>query len=122
MTKNLLSAGIILFFYGFIGNAQIIYSNDFTLGGASNIWGTAPTAANTFAGGSSSAKGRDVLGTNDAGSLLANGIDNPTLPDSWVLPFNPQSGYVYLLTVSVTFTGNPGSLDWVGMGFAQNDS
>jgi len=52
--------------------------------------------------------------------LLANGNDTSTLGDSWLLPFNPQSGYVYTLTASLTFTGNPGS--WVGLGFAQNDS
>lgn len=122
MTKNLLSVGIVLLFCGSIGNAQIIYSNNFTLGSASNIWGTAPTAASTFAGGNSSATWNDALGTNNTGSFSANGTDNTTLGDSWLLPFNPQSGYVYTLTTSLTFTGNPGTSQWVGLGFAQNDA
>ncbi len=103
-----------------IGNAQIIYSNNFASGAAKNISGTVPTVANNYAGGASSATWNDVLGTNDTGALLANGIDGTTLGDSWLLPFYPQSGYVYTLTGSLTFTGNPGS--WVGLGFAQNDS
>jgi autotransporter-associated beta strand protein len=102
-----------------IGNAQIIYYNAFS-GGAVNINGTAPTVANTFAGGTSSATWNDVLGTNDTGDLLADGIDTTTLGDSWLLPFSPQSGYVYTLTASLTFTNNPGN--WAGLGFAQNDS
>ena len=111
---------MIFLFSCFIGNAQIIYSNNFALGGATNIWGTAPAVANNYAGGSSSATWNDALGINDTGALLANGSDTATLGDSWLLPFNPQSGYVYTLTASLTFTGNPG--DWVGLGLAQNDS
>ena len=103
-----------------IGTAQTIYSNNFASGGATNISGTVPTVANNYAGGTSSATWNDVLGTNDTGALLANGIDGTTLGDSWLLPFYPQSGYVYTLTGSLTFAGNPGS--WVGLGFAQNDS
>lgn len=102
------------------GNAQIIYSNNFASGGATNISGMVPTVANNYAGGVSSATWNDALGTNDTGALSANGIDSTTLGDSWLLPFNPQSGYVYTLTASLTFTGNPGN--WVGLGFAQNDS
>ena len=119
-TKNLLLAGILFLLHGFIGNAQIIYSNNFASGAATNIWGTAPTVASGFAGGATSATWNDALGTNDTGALLANGNDSTTLGDSWLLPFNPQSGYVYTLTASLTFTGNPGS--WVGLGFAQNNS
>jgi len=105
------------------GSAQIIYSNNFALGGAVNLAGTAPTTATNFAGGSSSATWNDVLGVNDTGSLSANGIDATTLGDSWLLPFNPQAGYIYTLTVSLTFTNDPGSGDgWVGAGFARRDS
>jgi hypothetical protein len=103
-----------------IGNAQIVYSNNFALGGTGNISGTAPTVADSFAGGIASATWNDVLGINNTGDLQANGIDNTTTGDSWLLPFTPQSGYVYTLTASLTFTGSPGS--WIGFGFAQNDS
>jgi len=119
-TRNLLLAGVIALFCCFIGNAQIIYSNNFVSGGATNISGTAPTVANNYAGGVSSATWNDALGTNDTGALLANGIDSTTLGDSWLLPFYPQSGYVYTLAASLTFTNSPGN--WVGLGFAQNDS
>jgi hypothetical protein len=102
-----------------IGNAQIIYSNVFD-GGAVNVYGTAPVVANNFAGGTSSATWNDALGINDTGDLLANGIDNTPLANSWLLPFTPLPGYVYTLTVSLTFTSNPGN--WVGLGFAQYDS
>ncbi|HEV2331021.1 MAG TPA: glycosyl hydrolase family 79 C-terminal domain-containing protein [Verrucomicrobiae bacterium] len=103
-----------------LGSAQIVYSNNFALGGTTNIWGTAPTVANSYAGGFSSATWNDALGVNDPGALLANGSDTSTQGDSWILPFNPQSGFVYTLTASLTFSGNPGN--WVGVGFAQNDS
>ena len=119
MMRSLLLAGVMPWFCCSIGNAQIIYSNAFN-GGAVNIWGTAPIVANTYAGGAGSATWNDALGSNDTGDLLANGTDSTTLGDSWLLPFNPQSGYVYTLTASLTFTGNPGS--WIGLGFAQNDS
>ncbi len=120
MMRDLLLAGMILLFCCSIGNGQIVYSNNFALDGATNIWGAAPTVANNYAGGTGSATWNDALGINDTGALLANGSDNSTLGDSWLLPFSPQSGYVYTLTGSLTFTGNPGS--WVGLGFAQNDS
>ena len=101
-----------------IGNAQIIYSNVFT-GGASTIYQTAPTVAKNYAGGTSSAMWNDVLGVNNTGALLANGTNSTTLGDSWILPFAPQPGYIYTLTASLTFTGNPGN--WVGLGFGQYD-
>lgn len=74
-----------------------------------NISNTAPTVANTFAGGNSSARWLDVLGVNNThGPLLDNGIDTCTAVAYWALPFTPQSGHVYLLTVNMTFTNNPG--------------
>lgn len=116
--RNLVLTGILCFFLISIGTAQIIYSNAFN-GGPVNINGTAPTVANNYAGGASGANWNDALGINDTGALWANGNDNSSLGDSWLLPFYPQAGYVYTLTASLTFTGNPGS--WVGLGFAQND-
>jgi hypothetical protein len=115
---NLLLAGIITSFCCSIGNAQIIYSNNFALGGAVNISNTPPTVANSFAGGTNNAVWLDALGINDTGSLLANGSVTSTLGNSWLLPFTPQAGYIYLLAANVTFTGNPGS--WIGAGFALN--
>jgi hypothetical protein len=47
--------------------------------------------------------------------LYANGSDTTTFGDSWILPFQPHPGYVYTMTASVTFSGNPSS--WTGIGF-----
>ncbi|HEX3625355.1 MAG TPA: glycosyl hydrolase family 79 C-terminal domain-containing protein [Verrucomicrobiae bacterium] len=117
--RELLLTGIMALLCSSIGSAQIIYSNAFN-GGAVNIWGTGPTVAVDYAGGTGSATWNDALGTNDTGIMQANGLDESTAQDSWLLPFYPQSGYVYTLTASLTFTGNPGG--WVGLGFAENDS
>lgn len=116
--RNVLLAGVMMFCCS-IGKAQIIYSNNFSLGTSVNISNTPPTIANTYAGGTNTAAWIDVLGTNDTGALLANGVDSCTnLGDSFLLPFIPQSGYIYLLTANVTFTNNPGN--WLGVGFCQN--
>jgi hypothetical protein len=115
--RNLLVAGMMALFCCSIGSAQIIYSNNFALGGAVTISNTPPTVANSYAGGTNKATWLDVL-TNESGALLANGLDNSPNPTSWILPFVPQSGYIYLLTANVTFTNNPGN--WIGVGFAQN--
>jgi PEP-CTERM motif len=117
---NILLTGTVVAFCCSIANAQIVYSNNFSLGTAVNIDGTAPTLSYDYAGGSSSATWNDVLGANNTGSLLANGSDSTTLGDSFLLPFTPQSGYLYTLTVSLTFAGNPGN--WIGLGFAQNNN
>jgi hypothetical protein len=119
-TLNSLLLGVLAALCCSTGSAQIIYSNNFTIGGSGNISNTPPTTAVTFAGGVSTATWNDVLGTNNTGSLLANGVVSTTLGDSFLLPFTPQSGYIYLLEASVTFTNNPGN--WVGLGFAQNDT
>lgn len=103
-----------------VGNAQLIYSNNFTVGAAVNISNTPPTVANSYAGGTNTALWNDALGINDPGDLQANGLDNTTVAgDSWLLPFKPQAGHVYLLAATVTFTNNPGN--WIGVGFAQNN-
>ena len=102
-----------------VGNGQIIYSNGFG-GGAVNIWGTAPDIANSVFGGTNTATWNDALGVNDTNAFYGNGTIGTGQPDSILLPFKPQPGFVYTLTASLTFTGNPGS--WVGLGFAQNDS
>ncbi|HEY4415056.1 MAG TPA: LamG-like jellyroll fold domain-containing protein [Verrucomicrobiae bacterium] len=121
-TVTLLAAVMMTAFSCFVGHAQIIYSNNFSLGAAVNISNTPPTLASSFAGGTNTAKWTDVLGINNPGALLANGSEaaTTTFGDSFLLPFVPQAGHVYLLEASVTFTGNPGN--WVGFGFAQNDT
>jgi hypothetical protein len=115
---NLLLTGIVVAFFCSVGNAQIIYSNAFN-GDVVDINGTYPTVANSFAGGSRFATWNDVLGVNDTNAFYANGTVGTGQPDSLLLPFTPQSGYVYTLTASLTFTDNPGN--WIGLGFAQYD-
>ena len=118
ITKKVLAAGITALFCCSIGNAQIIYSNNFSLGGTNNITNTPPTTANSYAGGTNTAVWVDALGTNDTGYLQANGLDNTTVAGtSWLLPFKPQTNYVYLLTATVNFTNYPGN--WVGFGFSK---
>jgi len=101
-TLNSLLIGILAAFCCSTGSAQIIYSNNFSLGGTGNISNTPPTVANSYAGGTSIATWNDVLGFNNAGSLLANGTDNTTTGDSWLLPFKPEAGHIYLVTGTVT--------------------
>jgi hypothetical protein len=114
--RDVLIAGAIALFACSHGHAQtIIYSQTFTNGGATNINETAPTVATDYAGAASSAIWLDALPST---MLYANGVVNSASPDSVLLPFTPENGYVYTLTASVTFTGNPGS--WVGAGFAEN--
>lgn len=112
--RNLLLPGIIPFFLCSLGNAQTIYSNTFN-GGAVNINQKAPTVATDDAGAASSAIWRDAANTM---MLYTNGTVNTTAGDSVLLPFTPENGYIYTLTASVTFSGDPGS--WIGAGFAQN--
>src|SRR6185437_1268534 len=80
-TLKLLLVGILAVLRCSLVNAQIIYSNNFSLGGTGNISNTPPTVANNYAGGTNTAAWNDVLGTHDSGSLQANGLDNTTLAD-----------------------------------------
>lgn len=115
MRSALLLAGVIVLFFSSPGNAQTtIYSHTFN-GGATNINQTAPTIATETAGATSSALWADALPSS---MLDANGVVSTASPDSVLLPFTPENGYVYTLTASVTFTGYPGS--WIGAGFAEN--
>lgn len=109
ITLKLLFVGILAALCCSVGNAQIIYSNNFSLGTGVNISNTPPTYAATYAGGSSSAVWLDVNGSATAhGTLLDNGIVNSVQSDYWALPFKPQTNHVYLLTVILAFTNNPG--------------
>lgn len=96
--------------------ASLIYSNAFN-GLAVDITNTPPNYAATLFGGSNNAVWYDALGTNDTNALLANGVLTTIMPDSWELPFVPQSNHVYTLTATLTFNGYPGN--WIGLGFAQ---
>jgi hypothetical protein len=97
---------------------SILYSNQFN-GGTWNLAGQSATAANSLVGGTNTLW-IDAAGTNDPGSMFASGLDNTAIGDSWIFPFTPHAGYVYTLSATVTFYGNPGS--WIGLGFAQTVS
>lgn len=120
-TSNLLLAGILAAFGCSIGNAQIIYSNNFALGTGVDISNTPPTVANSYAGGSSTARWVDVYGASNpssGGVLLDNGVNLCPNGDYFNLPFKPQVGHVYLLTVSLTFTN--GTAAQPEIGFSSN--
>jgi hypothetical protein len=107
-----------LFLCSLVHAQTTIYSQTFS-GGATNLNQTAPTTAVSLAGGSSTAIWRDALNLNQPTNMLyANGSWNGPDGDSITLPFTPENGYVYTLTVSMAFTGYPGS--WIGAGFVQN--
>jgi len=97
--------------------AQTIYFNDFTAGNGSTLHGTAPTLANAFAGGSGAATW-NVLSNSATAFMHTDGTigaaQNPAL-----LSFTPQSGYVYTLTATLSFTATPGN--WVALGFASHN-
>jgi alpha-glucosidase len=116
--SKLLVAGIMAVFCGSLGNAQIIYSNCFS-GGAVTINGTAPTVANSYAGGSATALWNSVIGLNDPTAMLADGTVD-THQNSVLLPFTPQSGYVYTMTASVTLPSMAAG-KWITLGFAANN-
>jgi len=117
--RDLLLAVTLPLFLCSLGHAQTtIYSQTFN-GGATSLNQTAPTTAVPFAGGASSAIWRDTLQLNQPTNVLdANGSWTGLDGDSATLPFTPENGYVYTLTVSMTFSGYPGS--WIGAGFVQN--
>ena len=118
MTRLLL-AGMMASLCSSMASAQIIYSNNFSLGTGVNISNTPPTYAADYAGGSSSAVWLDVAGSATThGPLLANGIDESPQSDFWALPFKPQTNHVYLLTVVFGFTNNPGPA--AEFGFCRN--
>jgi hypothetical protein len=108
-----------------LGHAQIIYSNNFALGMGVSISNTAPTLANTYAGGTSGARWTDTIGQyNTAGVLLDNGVNLCAGGDYWCLPFKPTNGYVYLLTVNLTFTNGIAAQPEIGFstGYSTNNS
>jgi len=113
--RNLLLAGMICWFCGLIGNAQIIYSNAFN-GGTGSINVQAPTVDTNYAGGTSSAWW-NVLSNSATSYVHANGSVGTSLTSA-LMPFTPELGYVYTLTASVTVpTMTAGK--WITMGFAE---
>ena len=116
----LLAALVMVAFCCSRGNAQtIIYSNSFS-GGAVTVNGTAPTIANSLAGGFGSASWICTYTNSGAdsanGTVLADGTI-ATDPGCALLPFTPQPGEVYFMTASLTV---PASMaNWVAMGFTQ---
>jgi hypothetical protein len=112
--RNLLLTGMMPLFCCPIGNAQIVYSNAFN-GGAVNIHGTVPTIANNFAGGTSSALWNSV--SNSTTSYMYTDGTIGTGLNSVLLPFTPESGYVYTLTATVTVPTMAAG-KWITMGFA----
>ncbi|MGH9345123.1 MAG: hypothetical protein ACRD19_15355, partial [Terriglobia bacterium] len=112
--RNLLLVGSVTLLFCPLGHAQLIYSNTFN-GGTTNINQSTPTVATDDAGAASSAIWKDAANST---MLYANGTVNTAEGDSDLLPFTPENGYIYTLTASVTFSGNPGS--WVGLGFAED--
>lgn len=116
ITLNTLLAGMMIMSCS-LGRAQTqtIYHQDFTTGGSTGIGGTAPTLSYSIAGGSSSASWNVVSNSTTAfmhtdGTVGAN-------QNSVLLPFTPQSGYLYTLSATITFAGAPGN--WVSLGFSQ---
>lgn len=117
ITLNAFLAGMALLTCCSMGRAQTqtIYHNDFTTGGGSGIGGTAPTLSYSIAGGSSSATWNVV--SNSATAFMHTDGTVGANQNSVLLPFTPQSGYLYTLSATITFTGAPGN--WVSLGFSQ---
>jgi hypothetical protein len=111
---NMLLAGMITAFCCSIGKAQTIYYQDFTSGSGTTLHGTAPTLANSFAGGSSSATW-NVLSNSATAFVHTDGTIGAN-QNTALLSFTPTSGYVYTLTATLSFTAAPNS--WVALGFA----
>ena len=122
-TRNLFIAGMVAAFCCSLADAQIVYSNAFD-GGAVDINNQAPTYINPNAslfGGSSGALW-DVV-TNNPGGGVYYANQNGTLgsgSESVLLPFNPQQGYIYTMSASLTFTVQPPSGGWGALGFGGN--
>lgn len=117
ITLKALLAAMATMTCGSIGWAQTtIYYNDFTTGNSSTgIGGLAPTTAASFAGGSSAATWNVV--SNSATAFMHTDGTVGANQNSVLLPFTPQSGYLYTLSATITFTGAPGN--WVSLGFSQ---
>jgi alpha-glucosidase len=99
-----------------MGSAQIIYSNYFN-GEEVTLSETAPTVANSFAGGINSAHWICTFTNGVDGTVLADGAI-ATNAGCAFLPFTPQSGHIYYMTASLAVPA--GMANWVAMGFSQS--
>lgn len=117
LTTKVLLAGMTMMLCCSIGRADTIYYNDFTTGSSATLHGTAPTLANAFAGGSSSATW-NVLSNSATAFMHTDGTIGAN-QNTALLQFTPQSGYDYTLTATLTFTAPAGS--WVALGFASHN-
>ena len=127
---KVLLAGVLTAFCCSIGNAQFTYSNVLTLTGATLIYsnsfngsavsvdGTAPTVRNNVLGGTNTATWNCVSNNPGAGAVLNQDGTVGLLGDSYLLPFVPQSNYVYVLTTSANLP-SMASGKWLSWGFAQ---
>jgi hypothetical protein len=100
-----------------LSGATLIYSNSFN-GGAVTVNGTAPTVANSILGGTNTATWNVVSNNASAGAYLYQDGTVGLLGNSYLLPFTPQSNYVYILTVSANLPAMT-SGKWINWGFAQ---
>lgn len=118
-TRNLLMAGMVAAFCCSMANAQIVYSNDFSGGSAVNIDQVAPTMANTFAGGSSSALWTVASNLTHVAYMYQDGAIGAA-NNAVLLPFTVQPGYIYTLSAQLTYSAGAISGNnniWVGLGF-----
>lgn len=86
----------------------IIYSDDFTVSGVLNS--TSPTVSSGQYGGTASATWNANAGISGNGTAVTFSAGQ-----SAYLPFSPQSGYVYTLSMNSTLPG-----EWGGMGFTNS--
>jgi hypothetical protein len=109
------SAAIALAFFGGSSGllaSTVIYQDLFT-GGSGTLNGAAPDTRLGVAGGSASA-------TWNSSGWTQNGVkSSPAAGNAW-LPFNPESGNVYTLTLAVDLTN--ASSSWAAIGFATTAS
>jgi hypothetical protein len=96
--------------------ATLIYSNGFSGTSSVSITNTTADYEAGVLGGSTGAMWIDAMGgNNDNGSIFADGSVTSTKANSWVLPFKPQTNYVYTMTATLTFAAALNT--WVASGF-----
>ncbi|MEI7899810.1 MAG: fibronectin type III domain-containing protein [bacterium] len=108
MKRSALAAALLL--AGGAAQAGVIYSDTFARIGSLN--GSTPDTTSGLYGGTSGATWQAVTAatTDGADALTNTSGDGGTA----FLPFTPEAGYVYTLTMNFTF---PASAGWVGYGY-----
>lgn len=120
-STKLVVTGLVAILCCSIANAQtfLVYSNDFTAGsGSQALGGLVPNAGATgLAGGTAGAAWADVV--QDQAGLLGDGTMGDLGGATELLPFTPQSGYLYRMTATVILPQyNNGA--YVSIGFGTN--